>query len=118
ALAVECRPDLAPLLSVLDDAPTRAAVVAERSLLAALEAGCTAPVGACAEVAEGDTGLELYLRAVVASPDGSVCIRKSATGPLTRASDLGRDLAAELLADGAAAVVGAPPRAPQEETVP
>jgi hydroxymethylbilane synthase len=118
ALAVECRPDLAPLLAALDDPLSRAAVSAERSLLAALEAGCTAPVGACAEVAEGDEGLELYLRAVVASPDGSVCIRKSATGPLARASDLGRELAAELLADGAVAVVGARTRAPQEETVP
>jgi hydroxymethylbilane synthase len=118
ALAVECRPHLAPLLAALDDPPSRAAVTAERSLLAALEAGCTAPVGACAEVAEGDEGLELYLRAVVASPDGSVCIRKSATGPLARASDLGRELAAELLADGAVAVVGARTRAPQEETVP
>jgi hydroxymethylbilane synthase len=118
ALAVECRPHLAALLAALDDPPSRAAVTAERSLLAALEAGCTAPVGACAEVAEGDEGLELYLRAVVASPDGSVCIRKSATGPLARASDLGRELAAELLADGAVAVVGARTRAPQEETVP
>ncbi|HEU4492443.1 MAG TPA: hydroxymethylbilane synthase [Jiangellales bacterium] len=118
ALAVECRPQLVPLLAALDDPPSRAAVTAERSLLAALEAGCTAPVGACAEVAEGDEGLELYLRAVVASPDGSVCIRKSATGPLARASDLGRELAAELLADGAVAVVGARTRAPQEETVP
>jgi hydroxymethylbilane synthase len=118
ALAVESRADLAPLLAVLDDAPSRAAVTAERSLLAALEAGCTAPVGACAEAAEGDDGLELYLRAVVASPDGSVCIRKSATGPLVRAGELGRELAAEFLADGAVAVVGARSRAPQEETVP
>jgi hydroxymethylbilane synthase len=118
ALAVESRADLAPLLAVLDDAPSRAAVTAERSLLAALEAGCTAPVGACAEVAEGDDSLELYLRAVVASPDGSVCIRKSATGPLVRAGELGRELAAEFLADGAVAVVGARSRAPQEETVP
>ena len=45
---------------------TRSAVTAERSLLAALEAGCTAPVGAYAEAAEGDNGLELYLRAVAA----------------------------------------------------
>ncbi|HSK56646.1 MAG TPA: hydroxymethylbilane synthase [Jiangellales bacterium] len=118
ALAVESRADLAPLLAVLDDAPSRAAVTAERSLLAALEAGCTAPVGACAEAAEGDDGLELYLRAVVASPDGSVCIRKSATGPLVRAGELGRELAAEFLADGAVAVVGVRSRAPQEETVP
>ena len=55
ALAVECRADdieLAALLAELDDADTRAAVTAERALLAELEAGCSAPVGAIAEVVE------------------------------------------------------------------
>jgi hydroxymethylbilane synthase len=121
ALAVECRSAdtaLRDALAALDDPSSRAAVTAERCLLAALEAGCTAPVGAYAEAAEGDAGLELYLRAVVVSPDGSVGIRKSATGPLARADELGRELAADMLADGAGAVVGAPSRAPQEETVP
>ncbi len=73
ALAVECRADdaeLIALLAALDDADTRAAVTAERALLAALEAGCTAPVGALAEVvesldADGAATLELSLRAVV-----------------------------------------------------
>ena len=53
ALAVECRaPDdaenaaIASLLEVLDDAATRLVVTAERTVLAALEAGCSAPVGA------------------------------------------------------------------------
>ncbi|HPX36483.1 MAG TPA: hydroxymethylbilane synthase, partial [Mycobacterium sp.] len=53
ALAVECRASdtaLAALLAELDDADTRAAVTAERVLLAELEAGCSAPVGAIAEV--------------------------------------------------------------------
>lgn len=121
ALAVECRnndTELIDLLAVLDDRTTRSAVTAERTLLAALEAGCSAPVGAYAEAAEGDEGLELYLRAVVVSPDGAVSIRKSATGPLDAAEQLGRDLAAELLADGAGAVVDARDRAPKEETVP
>ena len=121
ALAVECRAgdgDVLPVLAALDDPVSRAAVVCERSLLAAVEAGCTAPVGAYAEAGEGDHGVELYLRAVVASPDGAVCIRKSATGPLDAAHDLGRDLAAQFLADGAAAVIGAATRAPEEETVP
>jgi hydroxymethylbilane synthase len=121
ALAVECRDDAAELigmLAALDDRTTRSAVTAERTLLAALEAGCTAPVGAYAEAAEGDEGLELYLRAVVVSPDGAVSIRKSATGPLDAAEQLGRDLAAEMLDDGAGAVVDARDRAPKEETVP
>ena len=118
ALAVECREaddELTALLGGLDDPTTRSAVTAERSLLAELEAGCTAPIGAYAEAAEGDEGLELYLRAVVVSPDGAVSIRKSATGPLGGAEQLGRDLAAELLSDGAGAVVGAHERTPKEE---
>lgn len=118
ALAVECRAEDAELVAVvgaLDDPPTRAAVTAERSLLAALEAGCTAPVGGYAEAAEGDDGLELYLRAAVVSLDGTVSIRKSATGPLDGAERLGRDLAAGLLAAGAGAVVDAHHGAPKEE---
>lgn len=120
ALAVECRSDaeLVDTLQVIDDPTTRSAVTAERSLLAALEAGCTAPVGAYAEAAEGDNGLELYLRAVAVSPDGTVSIRKSATGPLTAAERLGRDLAAELLDDGAGRLVGVRDRALEEEKVP
>jgi hydroxymethylbilane synthase len=113
ALAVECRAgdDVQSLLAALDDPDARSAVTAERSLLAALEAGCTAPIGALADVADE----ELYLRAVVASPDGSVSIRKSAFGTPSAAEQLGRDLAAEMLADGAGAVVGAFPRAPEKE---
>lgn len=121
ALAVECRDDnaeLIGLLAALDDRTTRSAVTAERTLLAALEAGCSAPVGAYAEAAEGDDGLELYLRAVVVSTDGAVSIRKSATGPLDAAEQLGRGLAAEMLDDGAGVVVDARDRAPKEETVP
>ena len=60
ALAVECRASdddgAWRCWPALDDADTRAAVAAERALLAALEAGCSAPVGALAEVAEGDDG--------------------------------------------------------------
>ena len=120
ALAVECRvdDDLVDALRVLDEPTTRSAVTAERSLLAALEAGCTAPVGAYAEAAEGDDGLELYLRAVVVSLDGSESIRKSATGPLTAAERIGRDLAADLLDDGAGALVGTPERVLEQETIP
>jgi hydroxymethylbilane synthase len=110
ALAVECREDRADVvaaLASLDDAATRAAVVAERAVLATLEAGCTAPVGAYADVAEGDRGLEVYLRAVVVAVDGSATLRSSVTGPLPEAATLGHALAQELLADGAAALVGA-----------
>jgi hydroxymethylbilane synthase len=118
ALAIECRADdseLRSLLACLDDNPSRAAVAAERSLLAALEAGCTAPVGALAEVVEsGDDlagsdpsgGLEIFLRGSVTAIDGSDAVRLSASGPLNTAEDVGRRLAAELLELGATTMMG------------
>jgi hydroxymethylbilane synthase len=105
ALACECRADdgtTANLLAHLDDAETRSAVTAERSLLATLEAGCSAPVGALADVAVGDDGDELWLRAVVADVSGNLSIRLSATGSPVDAAAVGAQLAAELLAEGAA----------------
>ena len=108
ALAVECRSDDTPtaeLLGSLDDAVTRLVVTAERTLLAELEAGCSAPVGAYGEAAEPEPDeqtKQLYLRAVVSAVDVSASVRLSATGPLDDAARIGRDLAAELLADGAA----------------
>ncbi|MGC4961620.1 hydroxymethylbilane synthase [Gordonia sp. DT218] len=114
ALAVECRSDdaeLVRILAELDDPSTHTAIDAERSVLAALEAGCTAPVGAIAEVVESidDDGrifAELSLRAVVAAEDGSDVIRASVVGPIDRAEQLGKDLAAELLELGAGVLVG------------
>jgi hydroxymethylbilane synthase len=111
ALAIECRSaDAAAVavLAVLDDPDTRAAVTAERALLAALEAGCSAPVGALAEIAEGDDGPEVFLRGSVTAVDGSDAVRLSATGPTTDAEGVGRRLAAELLADGANTMMGSP----------
>jgi hydroxymethylbilane synthase len=108
ALAVECRSDAATtveLLSVLEHEDTRTAVAAERALLAALEAGCTAPVGALADIAEGDDGLEISLRGLVAALDGTDVVRLSATGPTTDAAGVGRRLAAELLDLGAGSLV-------------
>ncbi|GAA1280318.1 hydroxymethylbilane synthase [Saccharothrix xinjiangensis] len=105
ALAVECRVDDVDtehlLQSTLDDSASRAAVASERALLAALEAGCSAPVGALADVVEdlsdeGTVVLRLSLRGVMATEDGDL-LRASATGDLTAAEELGRALAAELL---------------------
>jgi hydroxymethylbilane synthase len=109
ALAVECRAndsELCQLLGTLDDQDTRAAVTAERALLAALEAGCTAPVGALAEVADGEDAPELFLRGSVTAVDGSSAVRLSATGPVNTAEEIGRRLAAALLADGASELMG------------
>ncbi|MEP9384958.1 hydroxymethylbilane synthase [Nocardioides sp. KR10-350] len=105
ALAVECRADDAELLTVLtglDDPFTRAAVEAERAVLATLEGGCAAPIGTLAEVVEGDDGAELWVRAVVLSPDGSLSIRMSSSGPVDDAVGVGTRLAEEMLAEGAA----------------
>ena len=79
ALAVECRADddeVAALLATIDHQATRAAVTAERSLLAALEAGCSAPVGAYAVGQAGTDRLHL---------DGVVLGVRSATGQPRRA---------------------------------
>ncbi|WP_100500295.1 hydroxymethylbilane synthase [Geodermatophilus chilensis] len=110
ALAVECRSDderTRQLLAVLDDADTRACVVAERTTLAALEAGCSAPVAAYAVLADGEDGPELFLRASVTALDGSDGVRGSLTGPPAEAERLGRELAAELLDRGAAELMAA-----------
>lgn len=109
ALAVECRAgdsELVAVLAELDDADTRAAVTAERALLAELEAGCSAPVGAIAEVVEsidedGRVFEELSLRACVAALDGSDVIRASGIGTPERARELGLSVAAELFELGA-----------------
>jgi hydroxymethylbilane synthase len=109
ALAVECRAGdagLAAVLSELDDPDTRAAVTAERALLAALEAGCSAPVGAIAEVVEsidedGRVFEEVSLRSCVAALDGSDVIRASGVGTPDRARELGLSVADELFELGA-----------------
>ncbi len=98
--------ELAAVLAELDDADTRAAVTAERVLLAELEAGCSAPVGAIAEVVEsidedGHVFEELSLRGCVAALDGSDVIRASGIGTAERARELGLSVAAELFELGA-----------------
>jgi hydroxymethylbilane synthase len=111
ALAIECRSADSALIDILaaalDDPMTRATVAAERVLLADLEAGCTAPVGALADVAEGDDGVEeIYLRGVVADVAGTRAIRLSATGPRSDAVEIGHRLARDLIAAGAADLIG------------
>ncbi|HEX5404076.1 MAG TPA: hydroxymethylbilane synthase [Pseudonocardiaceae bacterium] len=118
ALALECRVDDMDtehlLKSCLDDEFTRLAVTAERAMLAALEAGCSAPVGALADVVDdlvtGPDGVDrvvpmLSLRGVAATP-GNEILRASAISDLTNADELGRQVAAELLDLGAAVLSG------------
>lgn len=109
ALAVEVAASSAGLAAdvagALDDLASRAAVTAERALLSTLEAGCSAPIGALGDVAEGEDGPEIWLRAVVAAPDGRYVVRLSASGSLDDPGGVGRALAKELLAEGAGAIM-------------
>ena len=115
-LAVECRADdpvTAAQLRTLDHAPTRAAAITERGFLAALDAGCSAPVGALAELAaeagaRGAEGAEsaVCVSGVIAAPDGSSVIRAHTTGPVADGDALGRRLAHVLLEHGGAALLG------------
>jgi hydroxymethylbilane synthase len=100
ALAVECREgreDLVALLGAIDDPVSRAATTAERSLLAGLQAGCSAPVGAYAAGTD-----VLRLRGLVVAADGGRALRGSASGTLAEAEQIGRQVAADLLGRGAA----------------
>lgn len=103
ALAVECRAEdaeLTGLLATIDHWQSRAAVTAERGLLAALEAGCSAPVGAYAAL----SGTQLRLDAVVLGE--KMIVREHGEADATDAARLGRELAARMLALGAADLVG------------
>lgn len=100
ALAVECREgreDLVALLGLIDDPLSRAATTAERSLLAGLQAGCSAPVGAYAAGTD-----VLRLRGLVVAADGGKALRGSASGTLAEAEQIGSQVAADLLSRGAA----------------
>jgi hydroxymethylbilane synthase len=122
ALAVECRTadtELVELLGRVDHAPTRAAVTAERSLLAALEAGCSAPVGAYAIQTGGN---RLHLEGIVlgapeasfqpavldwSASNGRMVIRERGEAETAEAARLGRELAERMLALGAAGLMRA-----------
>jgi len=103
ALAVECRDgdaELAALLQAVNDEASMAAATAERSLLEALGAGCSAPVAGYAAGTE-----QLRMRAAVLSLDGTRALRVTGSAPAADARRLGRDLAAELLRRGASDLV-------------
>ncbi|MBL7140955.1 MAG: hydroxymethylbilane synthase [Planctomycetes bacterium] len=101
ALGLEHRADDAPVrrrITALDHEPSRRAVVAERAVLARLEAGCRTPIGVLGRVeADGRLHLEAWLLA----PDGSRGIRRGETSA-GDAAEAGVRLAEAMLADGAA----------------
>jgi hydroxymethylbilane synthase len=109
ALAVECRAAdqgsawFADALAGVDDADSRAAATAERTLLRTLEAGCIAPVGAHATV----TGGTVTLTGAVIAVDGTSAVRGELAGAASDAAVIGRELALQLLSRGAGEVLGA-----------
>ncbi|MEO6955155.1 MAG: hydroxymethylbilane synthase [Antricoccus sp.] len=110
ALAIEALEDntqILDLLNRLDDHYSRLSVTAERAVLAELEAGCSSPVGALAEVVDAEDGLLISLRASVTALDGSDAVRNALTAPLTDAEIVGARLARILLEDGATDFMGA-----------
>jgi hydroxymethylbilane synthase len=106
ALAVETRDDGSAAFEIagrLEHADTRAAVTAERAVLAALGGGCQAPMGAHAQV----SGATIDIRALIVSPDGSQLIRRQISGPSCDAAAIGDSLGAQLLAAGGKQILDA-----------
>jgi hydroxymethylbilane synthase len=104
AIAAECRlsdSEAAEVLASLDDAESRTAIIAERSLLSALQGGCQVPLGAWARTERGD----LILEACVCSVDGSQYVRQRATAPPEQAAALGEHVARLLLESGAQSIL-------------
>ena len=119
ALAVEVRAadeQLARLVAAADHIPTRRAVQAERALLNELGGGCQTPIGVYATVVGEPGREEVWVRAVVASPDGTHLLRREGRGAIDSPEGVGRRVAQALLAAGAgellASARGGPPEAP------
>ncbi|MGH8562657.1 MAG: hydroxymethylbilane synthase [Gammaproteobacteria bacterium] len=106
ALAVQCRAGdehVLDLVEALDDPDTHACTDAERSFNRRLGGDCHVPIAGHAEL----LGTELYLRGLVARPDGREVIRGSVRGPTTEAQALGIALAEALIGRGAATLLAA-----------
>jgi hydroxymethylbilane synthase len=104
AIAAECRlsdSEAAEVLASLDDAESRTAIIAERSLLSVLQGGCQVPLGAWARTERG----ELILEACVCSVDGSQYVRQRAAAPPEQAAALGEHVARLLLESGAQSIL-------------
>jgi hydroxymethylbilane synthase len=106
ALAIEIREDdeeTRAAVSLLNHIETLQSTDAERSLLRELEGGCQVPIGAHAFV-EGNAGV-LRLQAFVGSLDGSRVVRGGHEGDPSTAGEIGRELAAKLLNNGAESIL-------------
>ena len=106
AIGIECRRgdhSIEELMAPLDDRDTHIRVDAERSMNARLAGGCQVPIAGYAEL----SGNELRLWGLVGKPDGSQTIRGEVVGPSARASELGQNLAEDLLTRGAGEILAA-----------
>jgi hydroxymethylbilane synthase len=104
AIAVECRlkdTEAAEVVAGLDDAESRTAIIAERSLLAALHGGCQVPLGAWARMERS----ELVMEACVCSVDGVQYIKQRATSSPEQAAELGGHMATLLMEAGAQGIL-------------
>ncbi|WP_116112526.1 hydroxymethylbilane synthase [Austwickia chelonae] len=111
ALAIECRSDRGDIIQAveaLDDPDSRACIQAERSLLATFEAGCTAPIGAHAQIVPTSSGTSLSMTAFVGTVDGRESLRRSLDGSPLYPVEIGADLACRLLDEGADRFTTAP----------
>lgn len=103
-IGIESRADdktLSELLAPLEDKKSRICIEAERAMNLALQGGCQVPI-ACLSQLENDS---LTLRGLVGRIDGSEMIKAEITGHSTQAEALGRQLADNLLAQGAKAIL-------------
>ncbi|WP_299260728.1 hydroxymethylbilane synthase [uncultured Kushneria sp.] len=108
ALGIECRSDdetLRALIAPLIDHTSSLRVLAERAMNTRLEGGCQVPIGGYAVLEDNDQ--TLWLRALVGAPDGSRVIHAEARGPADDPETLGIQVAEELLARGAGAILDA-----------
>lgn len=104
AIGVQARvkdEEMGEAIALLDDFETRQSIVAERSLLGALQGGCQVPLGAWARIERG----ELVMDAVVCSPDGRQMLRKKSSAPPEQARDLGQKVAELLWNAGAGEIL-------------
>jgi hydroxymethylbilane synthase len=106
ALGIECRENdtqIRQLLALYNDSDTELTVRAERSFLGALNGGCQVPIGAYCVISDVDQGnageRQLIMTGMVGSPDGATMLKEVKQG--TNPEQLGRDVAAALIARGA-----------------
>ncbi len=100
---LQSRSDLLELLTPLSCHATTACALAERAVSRALGGSCQVPLAAYAEV----DARNVYIRALVASPDGKTIYRAQAQGLIPDAQTLGLQVAEQLMAQGAGAILSA-----------